>query len=167
MWRCCQAKQLPPDNLAQLLSLRIGLPTPNWLPYPPAEPNGLEPTTNGWQERDTANEKLASTSALLETSEKNLADAEARCRALEEAAGGEEEKEANAAAGQREAEARAAAAEEKVSAAEQEKSGLREEVCVCAYCVWYVRVLWVLCSRWTLLCAVFLFLACLFFWLRC
>ena len=84
-------------------------------------------------------------STLLETSEKNLADAEARCRALEEAAGGEEENWAKAAVGQRDAEARAAAAEEKVSTAEQDKSELREEVCVCVWvgvgvCVWFVFV---------------------------
>lgn len=84
------------------------------------------------QEKDAASEKLASTTALLEASEKNLADAEARGRALEEAAGGEERE---AAAGRRAAEERAeaseknlAAAGERVSALEQEVSGLTEEV---------------------------------------
>lgn len=104
---------------------------------------------NEYQERDTANEKLASTSALLETSKKNLADAEARCRALEEAAGGEEEKEAAAAAARRDAEARAASTEEKLSAAEQEKAQLLQQVCVCV------------CGR---VCVCFFFF---FFWNGC
>lgn len=77
------------------------------------------------QERDAATEKVASTAALLETSEKNLADAEARSRSIEEAVGGEEQA---AAAALRDAEGRAAASAEALAVLEQEGSGLREEV---------------------------------------
>lgn len=63
------------------------------------------------QEKEAATEELASTSALLETSQKDLADAEGRCRSLEKTA----------------TEGRDAG-NDKLSAMEEEASGLRKEV---------------------------------------
>lgn len=99
-------------------------------------------------------------------------DAEARCRAVEDAGGGEEEIEV-AKAARRDAEARAATAEEKLSKVEQDKSELRQEVCLSVWCsVVVARVCYTCCACVGLCCATccilrfFFLLAGMLYWVE-
>lgn len=76
------------------------------------------PSTSSHQEKEAAAEGLASQSALLEVSQKNLKDAEVRCHSLEEAVG---EERAAAVTARKDA-------ADKLSELEAEVSGLRQEV---------------------------------------
>lgn len=82
-------------------------------------------TSTDHQEKETVTADLASASSLLETSQKNLAEAEARCRFLEASVG---DQEAAAAAARDDASERTSHAGERVSALEEAAASLREEV---------------------------------------
>lgn len=81
------------------------------------------PTKN--QEKDATVEKLASAETLLETSQKNLVEAQTRCQSLEASIG---DQEAAAAAAREDASERTSHAGERVSTLEGEACSLREEV---------------------------------------
>lgn len=81
-----------------------------------------------FQEKEKAMEGMASQVTLLEESKKNLEDANGRCQALQEAL---DEARAALGAAQQEAAVQAANGGERLSVAERELQGLRQQVRLC------------------------------------